>query len=164
VTGRIFPWRNASSIPRYSEENFNKNLELVDVIRQLAEKKKVTPGQLTLAWILAQGDNFIPIPGTKKIKHLEENVAAVNIQLSEQENATIRKAAEKPEVTGERYPPWALGMHRLFVDEPPKKWSCEKQQLGSVTCDVPLKCRVLQQVAYIDYCLDQTSGVIANAR
>jgi aryl-alcohol dehydrogenase-like predicted oxidoreductase len=110
-------WRMGN--PRFSDENFHKNLELVDVIRQLAEKKKVTPGQLTLAWILAQGDDFIPIPGTKKIKYLEENVAAVNIQLSEQEKATIRKAVEGAEVAGERYPPGDIEL--ILLDTPPKE-------------------------------------------
>jgi aryl-alcohol dehydrogenase-like predicted oxidoreductase len=110
-------WR--LTLPRFSEENFHKNLELVDAIRQLADKKKVTPGQLTLAWILAQGDDFIPIPGTKKIKYLEENVAAVHIQLSEQEKSTFRKAVEAAEIAGERYSPEAL--ESLLIDTPPKK-------------------------------------------
>jgi aryl-alcohol dehydrogenase-like predicted oxidoreductase len=104
--------------PRFYEENFHKNLELVDVIRKLAEKKNVTSGQLTLAWILAQGDDFIPIPGTKKIKYLEENVAAVHIKLSEQENSAIRKAIEAAEVAGERYPPGNLEL--VLLDTPPK--------------------------------------------
>src|SRR6185437_12096764 len=60
-------------VPRFSKENFSKNLELVNQITTLAKKKGCTPGQLTLAWTLAQGDDFIPIPGTSKIKNLEEN-------------------------------------------------------------------------------------------
>jgi aryl-alcohol dehydrogenase-like predicted oxidoreductase len=92
----------------------------VDVIRQIAQKKNVTPGQLTLAWILAQGDDFIPIPGTKKIQYLE-NVAAVHVRLSEDENTAIRKAVEGAEILGERYPPGARGVNLLFIDTPPKK-------------------------------------------
>ncbi|CAF4412071.1 unnamed protein product, partial [Rotaria magnacalcarata] len=71
-------------LPRFSKENFPKNLKLVDHLTELAKKKNCTSGQLTLAWILAQGNDFIPIPGTTKIKNLEDNAAAANIQLSEQ--------------------------------------------------------------------------------
>ena len=63
-------------IPRFSKENFPKNLKLVDELTAMANKKGCTPGQLTLAWILAQGNDFIVIPGTSKIKNLEENVAS----------------------------------------------------------------------------------------
>ncbi|CAF5019138.1 unnamed protein product [Rotaria sp. Silwood1] len=91
------------SQPRFSKENFPKNLELVNYIKELAKKKNCTPGQLTLSWILAQGDDFIPIPGTTKIKNLEENIAAVHIHLTDQEVKEIREACAKANIVGERY-------------------------------------------------------------
>lgn len=102
--------------PRFSAENFPKNLQLVDHINEIAKKKGCTAGQLTLAWLLAQGPDIIPIPGTKKIKYLEENVAALNVKLAPSENAEIRKAVEDAQVHGERYPEEMNGA--LFADSP----------------------------------------------
>lgn len=102
--------------PRFSAENFPKNLQLVDHINEIAKKKGCTAGQLTLAWLLAQGPDIIPIPGTKKIKYLEENVAALNVKLASSENAEIRKAVEDAQVHGERYPEEMNGA--LFADSP----------------------------------------------
>lgn len=102
--------------PRFSEENFPKNLVLVDGLKKLAQKKGVTPGQLTLAWLLAQGDDIIPIPGTKKIKYLEENMGALDVKLTKDENDEIRHLVDNAEVHGERYP--AAMMGRLFGDTP----------------------------------------------
>jgi aryl-alcohol dehydrogenase-like predicted oxidoreductase len=90
-------------LPRFSKENFPKNLQLVETLKQFADKKGCTPGQLTLAWILAQGDDFIPIPGTSKIKNLEENVDAAKIKLTEEEIIQIRKACENADTSGDRY-------------------------------------------------------------
>ncbi|CAF1419819.1 unnamed protein product [Adineta ricciae] len=106
-------------LPRFSQENFSKNLKLVDAIVAIAKKKGCTPGQLTLAWILAQGEDFIVIPGTSKIKNLEENVAAVQVQLNKADRAEIREACEKADVIGDRYP--AFAMDSLFSDSAPKK-------------------------------------------
>jgi len=103
--------------PRFSKENFPKNLKLVDEIGAVAKKKGCTPGQLTLAWLLAQGDDIIPIPGTKKIKYLEENLGALKIQISDEENKEIRKAIENTEIHGGRYPPAMASA--LFADTPP---------------------------------------------
>ncbi len=89
--------------PRFSEENFPKNLVLAEKIVSLAAKKGCTASQLTLAWLLAQGDDIIPIPGTKKIKYLEENLGALKVVLSEEETKEIRQLAENAEVFGERY-------------------------------------------------------------
>lgn len=105
--------------PRFSEENFPKNLKLVEEIKGVAKKKGCTPGQLTLAWLLAQGDDVIPIPGTKKIKYLEENIGALDIKLTSSENAEIRKAVENAEVHGQRYPEQMMGT--LFADTPELK-------------------------------------------
>ncbi len=105
--------------PRFSEENFPKNLKLVEEINQVAKTKGCTPGQLTLAWLLAQGPDIIPIPGTKKIKYLEENIAALDVELTSSENAEIRKAVESAEVHGQRYPEQMMGA--LFADTPELK-------------------------------------------
>ena len=105
--------RNA---PRFSEENFPKNLKLVDEINQIAQKKGCTAGQLSLAWLLAQGPDIIPIPGTKKIKYLEENFGALDVELTSSENAEIRKAVESAEVHGLRYPEQMAGL--LFANTP----------------------------------------------
>ncbi|KAL8773818.1 MAG: hypothetical protein Q9194_004205 [Teloschistes cf. exilis] len=91
--------------PRFSEQNFPKNLELVTHFQEIAKKKGCTAGQLSLAWLLAQGKDIFPIPGTKKIKYLEENLGALDVKLSNAEIKEIREAIEKVEVHGERYPP-----------------------------------------------------------
>lgn len=87
----------------------------MDAISKLAKKKGCTPGQLTLAWLLKQGDDILPIPGTKKIKYLEENMGAADVELTEEEDKEIRREVEKCEVVGERYP--AHMMH-VAVDTP----------------------------------------------
>jgi len=102
--------------PRFSPENFPKNLKVVDKISELAKRKGVTAGQLTLAWLLAQGEDIIPIPGTKKIKYLEENLGALKFTLTEQENKAIRDVVESAEVAGERYP--TRMNNRLFANSP----------------------------------------------
>ena len=102
--------------PRFSEENFAKNLQLVDQVAELAKTKHITPGQLVLAFLLAQDESVIPIPGTKKIKYLEENLGALDVKLSAEELATIRKAIEGAEVHGTRYPQAMQGA--LFADTP----------------------------------------------
>ena len=107
------------SDPRFSEETFPKNLALANKMRQLADKKGCTPGQLSLAWLLAQGDDVIPIPGTKKLKYLEENLGALNVKLSSEEVREIRNAIEAMEVHGARYAPAMLA--GCFADTPPLK-------------------------------------------
>lgn len=102
--------------PRFSEENFPKNLKLADRIGEIAKKKGCTPGQLTLAWELAQGEDVIPIPGTKKEKYLVENLGALDVKLTDDENKEIRKAVEEAEVHGARYPERMSGA--LFADSP----------------------------------------------
>jgi aryl-alcohol dehydrogenase-like predicted oxidoreductase len=91
------------SSPRFRGENFARNLALVDRVRELAERKDVTPGQLALAWVLAQGEDVVPIPGTKHMTYLEENAGASRIELSEGELAEIDEAAPKGTAVGERY-------------------------------------------------------------
>lgn len=96
-------WRRG--VPRFFPEHFRKNLELVDQFHRLAAKKECTVGQLTLAFLLNQGPEIIPIPGTRKLKYLEENLGALKIKLTREEDKEIRKAIESAEVGGERYPP-----------------------------------------------------------
>ncbi len=92
--------RNA---PRFQGENFQKNLALVERIKEIAAEKHITPGQLALAWVLAQGKGIVPIPGTKHRKYLEENVAAVEIKLTREDLARIEEVAPKGVAAGERY-------------------------------------------------------------
>ncbi|HET7480758.1 MAG TPA: aldo/keto reductase [Rubrobacteraceae bacterium] len=91
------------SSPRFQGENFEKNLQMVERVREIAEEKGATPGQLALAWLLAQGDDIVPIPGTKRRKYLEENAAAVDIELTDEDLARIEEAAPVGSAAGERY-------------------------------------------------------------
>jgi aryl-alcohol dehydrogenase-like predicted oxidoreductase len=106
-------------LPRFSKENFPKNLQLVDTLTALAKKKNCTVGQLTLAWILAQGEDFIVIPGTTKIKNLDENAGAAQVKLNKEDEQEIRKACEAADVLGGRYPEAMAAS--LFADSAPKK-------------------------------------------
>jgi aryl-alcohol dehydrogenase-like predicted oxidoreductase len=89
--------------PRFQGENFQKNLDLVLKIKQLAKEKGCTPAQLALAWVLAQGADIFPIPGTKRVKYLEENAVAMDIVLSAAELATIGEMCPQGVAAGERY-------------------------------------------------------------
>ena len=90
--------------PRFQGENFHKNLELVEKVKEIATEKGVTPGQLALAWLLAQGEDIVPIPGTKRRTYLEENVAATNIVLTTADCDRINEVAPKNIAAGTRYP------------------------------------------------------------
>jgi aryl-alcohol dehydrogenase-like predicted oxidoreductase len=103
--------------PRFSKENFPKNLKLVDELSAIAKSKNVTPSQLTLAWLMAQGKDIFPIPGTTKLERLKENLGAFDVSLSVQEETEIRKASEAAEVGGERYP--ESFMKACYADTPP---------------------------------------------
>jgi aryl-alcohol dehydrogenase-like predicted oxidoreductase len=92
------------SNPRFQGENFQRNLELVDRVRQIAEEKDVTAGQLALAWVLHQGRDIAPIPGTKRRSYLEENVAAAEVELSEEDLRRIDEVMPAGVAAGERYP------------------------------------------------------------
>jgi aryl-alcohol dehydrogenase-like predicted oxidoreductase len=89
--------------PRFQGENFEKNLQLVDRVKEIADEKGVTPGQLALAWLLHQGEDIVPIPGTKRREYLEENVRAVDIELTEEDLSRIEEAAPVGAAAGERY-------------------------------------------------------------
>jgi aryl-alcohol dehydrogenase-like predicted oxidoreductase len=90
--------------PRFMDDNLHANLALVDRITALAGEKKCTPAQLALAWLLAQGDDIVPIPGTRRIARLDENAEAVELELSEEDLARIADAAPVGVAAGERYP------------------------------------------------------------
>jgi aryl-alcohol dehydrogenase-like predicted oxidoreductase len=91
------------SSPRFQGENFQKNLELVDRVKEIANEKGVAASQLALAWLLHQGEDIVPIPGTKRRKYLEENVAASQIKLTDEDLRRIEEAAPKGAASGERY-------------------------------------------------------------
>jgi aryl-alcohol dehydrogenase-like predicted oxidoreductase len=90
--------------PRFQGENFAKNLELVRLIEQLALEKGCMPSQLALAWVLAQGDDMVPIPGTKRRQYLEENIGAIDVTLTRADLERINEIAPKGAAAGDRYP------------------------------------------------------------
>jgi aryl-alcohol dehydrogenase-like predicted oxidoreductase len=94
-------WRRG--MPRFEQENFRRNIELVEKIRTLAANKGCTPAQLVLAWVLAQGDDIVPIPGTKRRRYLEENVGALDVRLSPKELAQIDTNLPPGAAAGARY-------------------------------------------------------------
>ncbi len=94
--------------PRFQGENFQKNLQLVDKVKELAKRKGVTPAQLALAWVLKQGEDIIPIPGTTKIKHIEENIKAAEIGLTDDELQQIEDIFPMDAASGLRYPETAM--------------------------------------------------------
>jgi len=94
--------------PRFQGENFSRNLKLVNHIRELAHEKNCTPGQLALAWVLAQGDQVVPIPGTKRRHYLEENVGALQIEFSTDDLTRIDEVIPQGATAGSRYPSPAM--------------------------------------------------------
>lgn len=95
-------WRRKQ--PRFQGANFYANLKVVEKVDELAKEKGVKPGQLALAWVLAQGDDIVPIPGTKHIEYLQENIAALDIHLSEDDLKQLNIAAPRGIAKGDRYP------------------------------------------------------------
>jgi aryl-alcohol dehydrogenase-like predicted oxidoreductase len=96
--------------PRFQGENFRRNLDLVKRVEEIAREKQCTPAQLALAWISAQGDDIVPIPGTKRRKYLQENVGALDVHLTSKDLARIDEVAPVKLVAGPRYPDWAMAM------------------------------------------------------
>jgi len=96
--------------PRFMGENFKRNLELVKRIEKMAQEKGCTPAQLALAWVLKQGEDIIPIPGTKKISRLEENLGAMDVTLNEMDLAAIDSIIPRGAIYGSRYPEAAMKM------------------------------------------------------
>ncbi len=93
----------SARFPRFAEENFMNNVALADKIREISDHKDITPGQLALAWLLAQGENIVPIPGTKRRKYLEENAGASDVTLTEADLRRIEEAMPRGAASGERY-------------------------------------------------------------
>ena len=92
------------------KSNFKKNLKLVDTINEIAKTKGVSPGQLALAWVMTQNKIIVPIPGTTKARHLDENVAALEIKITEEELSNINKLLPKGMASGTRYPESMMGL------------------------------------------------------
>jgi aryl-alcohol dehydrogenase-like predicted oxidoreductase len=90
-------------MPRFAADAFDRNQVLVERVRAIAQRKGATPGQMALAWVLAKGEDLVPIPGTKRRKYLEENVAAADIQLNASEVAELDAAIPASEIAGDRY-------------------------------------------------------------
>ncbi|HWC43165.1 MAG TPA: aldo/keto reductase [Actinomycetota bacterium] len=89
--------------PRFTGDNFARNLELVERVRDLAERKGATPSQLAIAWVVAQGDDVVPIPGTKRRRYLEENLGALEVELTSDDLAAIEEVTPRGSVAGDRY-------------------------------------------------------------
>jgi aryl-alcohol dehydrogenase-like predicted oxidoreductase len=90
--------------PRFQGENFQKNLDLVERVKEIATEKGITASQLALAWVLARGEDIVPIPGTKRVKYLEENVGAVDVELTDDDLRRLDEAFPKGVAAGDRYP------------------------------------------------------------
>jgi aryl-alcohol dehydrogenase-like predicted oxidoreductase len=99
-------WRKTN--PRFSAENAAKNSALVEIVRGVAARRGATPAQIAIAWVLARGTDFVPIPGTKRVKYLEDNVGAVNVTLDAADLAELD--AIKDHVAGDRYTPEMMAM------------------------------------------------------
>ncbi|MDD2878174.1 MAG: aldo/keto reductase [Acidiphilium sp.] len=104
-------WRHNN--PRFQGENFTKNLKLVDAVKRLATAKGCTPSQLALAWVLAQGDDIVPIPGTKRRKYLDENIGALDVVLTKDDLAAIDQIMPAGAAAGTRYPQAGLNAVNL---------------------------------------------------
>jgi aryl-alcohol dehydrogenase-like predicted oxidoreductase len=89
--------------PRFQGENFQRNLDLVERVRAIAAEKDATPGQLALAWVLRRGEDIVPIPGTKQVRYLEENVAAADVELTDEDVARLDEVAPRGATAGDRY-------------------------------------------------------------
>jgi aryl-alcohol dehydrogenase-like predicted oxidoreductase len=119
LTGNIKNINNLDSndfrrtLPRFAETNINSNLQIIAGLEIIAKEKKCSTAQLALAWVLAQGNDLVPIPGTKRIKYLEENIATLNIELSSKEIIRLNEIVPVNTANGERYNPSAMMAYSL---------------------------------------------------
>jgi aryl-alcohol dehydrogenase-like predicted oxidoreductase len=104
-------WRR-TNYPRFQEEALQTNLKLAAAVKELASEMCVTPAQLALAWVLAQGRDFVPIPGTKRVRYLEENMGAIHVHLSEADLKKIAARLAELQIVGERYTPQMMALVR----------------------------------------------------
>jgi len=102
-------WRR-TNYPRFQEQALQANLKLAAAVKELAAEKGITPAQLALAWVLAQGQDMVPIPGTKRVRYLEDNMAAINVHLTEADLKKITARVAEFEIVGERYTPEMLAL------------------------------------------------------
>src|SRR4051812_47696616 len=100
--------RRTGYFPRFAGDNFEQNLALAREVGRMAEQKGCTPAQLALAWLLAQGDDIVPIPGTRRRRHLDDNIGALDVQLSNEDLQTLAAAVPSEAVAGERYQPQGM--------------------------------------------------------
>lgn len=110
-TAALDPHDYRLTAPKFQPENFEHNARIVDLIQEVATRKQISVSQLALAWLHAQGDDVIPIPGTTKINHLRDNVSALTVALSEEELAEINSILESNPVKGDRYAHMAMTFH-----------------------------------------------------
>src|ERR1700726_1380672 len=101
-------WRRTN--PRFGEKALQENLKLVDTVKELASKKGPTPAQLSLAWVLSQGKDVVPIPGTKRVRYLEDNMGALRVILTESDRKNIAERLAQIQVVGERYTPEMMAL------------------------------------------------------
>lgn len=101
-------WRRTN--PRFGEQAIQANLQLAAAVKELAAEKGVTPAQLALAWVLAQGNDVVPIPGTKRLRYLEDNMGALNVNLTESDRKKIADRVSQIQVVGERYAPEMMAL------------------------------------------------------
>jgi aryl-alcohol dehydrogenase-like predicted oxidoreductase len=101
-------WRRTN--PRFGEKALQANLKLADAVKQFARKKGCTPAQLALAWVLAQGSDVVPIPGTKRVRYLEDNMGALSVKLTQRDLQEIENSIKQIEVVGERYAPEMMAL------------------------------------------------------
>jgi aryl-alcohol dehydrogenase-like predicted oxidoreductase len=104
------PGDRRRAFPRFQGDNLQRNLDLVQIVEQLAAQKSCKPGQIAIAWVLARGQDILPIPGTKRLKYLEENLAADSVQLTDAEVKRLADALPPESVAGERYPEPGMAM------------------------------------------------------
>jgi len=102
-------WRR-SNYPRFQEEAFEANLKLAEALKELAAVKGITPAQLALAWVLAQGEDMVPIPGTKRLRYLEDNMGALKVKLSDSDLKKISAKLAEFQIVGERYTPEMMAL------------------------------------------------------
>ena len=102
-------WRR-TNYPRFQEEALQANLKLAEAVKEIANEKGISPAQLALAWVLAQGQDMVPIPGTKRVRYLEENMGALHVRLGDAELKKIAARLEQIEIVGERYTPQMMAL------------------------------------------------------